>query len=101
MCARVAILALAALALASQTPSAAAPPLRLVFGPGAVPSGSPSFFSVVVPEWNPLELICLNGSSIHVVNGTVVMRLGPAQRLDGLEPAPLTVGQNQPADRRC
>jgi hypothetical protein len=44
-------------------------------------------------EWNTLELICLNGNSIHVVNGRVVMRLGPAQRLDGPEPAALTSGR--------
>jgi hypothetical protein len=44
-------------------------------------------------EWNTLELICLNGDSIHVVNGKVVMRLSHAQRLDGLEPASLTAGR--------
>lgn len=44
-------------------------------------------------EWNTLELICLNGDSIHIVNGKVVMRLHNAQRLDGTEPAPLTSGQ--------
>ena len=43
-------------------------------------------------EWNTLELICLNGDSIHIVNGKVVMRLHHAQRLDGAEPAPLTSG---------
>ena len=44
-------------------------------------------------EWNTLELICLNGNSIHVVNGRVVMRLGRAQRLDGVEPASLASGR--------
>jgi 3-keto-disaccharide hydrolase len=43
-------------------------------------------------EWNTVELICLNGDSIHIVNGKVVMRLHNAQRLDGSEPAPLNSG---------
>jgi hypothetical protein len=43
-------------------------------------------------EWNTVELICLNGDSVHVVNGHVVMRLYDAQRLDGGSPAPLTEG---------
>jgi len=43
-------------------------------------------------EWNTLELYCVNGDSIHVVNGVVVMRLRNAQRLDGAAPAPLTSG---------
>lgn len=37
-------------------------------------------------EWNTLELICLNGDSVHVVNGQVVMRLHNAERLDGEAP---------------
>ena len=40
-------------------------------------------------EWNTLELVCLGGDSIHIVNGTVVMRLSEARTLDG---APLTSG---------
>ena len=44
-------------------------------------------------QWNTLDLICLNGDSIHVVNGRVVMRLHHAERLDGPAPAPLTAGQ--------
>jgi hypothetical protein len=44
-------------------------------------------------EWNTIDLICLGGDSIHVVNGVVVMRLHNAQRLDGPVPAPLTAGQ--------
>ena len=44
-------------------------------------------------EWNTLELICLGGDSIHVVNGKVVMRLHRAERLDGPAPASLTSGQ--------
>ena len=43
-------------------------------------------------EWNTLDLVCLGDESIHVVNGTVVMRLQAAQRLDGAAPAPLTSG---------
>jgi hypothetical protein len=44
-------------------------------------------------EWNTLDLVCLGSDSIHVVNGTVVMRLHHAQRLDGAAPAPLSAGQ--------
>ena len=44
-------------------------------------------------EWNTLELICLGADSIHIVNGTVVMRLHNAQRLDGPAPAPISSGQ--------
>jgi len=44
-------------------------------------------------EWNTLDLICVNGDSIHVVNGVVEMRLHHAERLDGAAPAPLTSGQ--------
>jgi hypothetical protein len=44
-------------------------------------------------EWNTLELICIGGDSIHVVNGKIVMRLRNAQRLDGPAPAPLTAGR--------
>ena len=43
-------------------------------------------------EWNTLELICLNGDSLHIVNGKVVMRLSKAQRLDSGTPVPLTSG---------
>jgi hypothetical protein len=35
-------------------------------------------------EWNTLDLICLGDSSIHIVNGRVVMRLQHAQSADGL-----------------
>ena len=44
-------------------------------------------------EWNTIDLYTLNGDSIHVVNGQVVMRLHNAQRLDGEVPAPLTFGK--------
>ena len=43
-------------------------------------------------EWNTLDLFCLNGDSIHIVNGQVMMRLNQAQRVDGAEPVPLTSG---------
>ena len=44
-------------------------------------------------EWNTCDLFTLNGDSMHVVNGQVVMRLHNAQRLDGAAPAPLTSGK--------
>lgn len=44
-------------------------------------------------DWNTLELICLNGDSIHIVNGKVVMRLSHAQRLDGPDPVAITSGR--------
>jgi hypothetical protein len=44
-------------------------------------------------QWNTLDLYCVGSDSIHVVNGTVVMRLQHAERLDGPAPAPLTSGQ--------
>jgi hypothetical protein len=43
-------------------------------------------------EWNTLDLFCLNGDSLHVVNGQVMMRLQNARRVDGAEPAPLKSG---------
>jgi hypothetical protein len=43
-------------------------------------------------EWNTLDLICLNGDSIHIVNGKVVMRLSNAERVDGPIPTPLRTG---------
>ena len=73
------------------------------------PAGAPVLFRQVAPignrcvrledaekpngEWNTLELICLNGDSIHVVNGKVVMRLHHAERLDWPAPGPITAGQ--------
>lgn len=73
------------------------------------PKGAPTLFvqkppvgnrcvklaDVEVPhgEWNTLDLVCLGDTSIHMVNGQVVMRLHDAQRLDGGAPAPLTSGQ--------
>lgn len=33
-------------------------------------------------EWNTIELICVGGDSIHIVNGKVVMRLKNAQQQD-------------------
>jgi hypothetical protein len=43
-------------------------------------------------EWNTLDLYCVKGDSVHVVNGKVMMRLHDAKRVDGAEPAPLTSG---------
>jgi hypothetical protein len=43
-------------------------------------------------EWNTLDLYCVNGDSVHVVNGQVMMRLHNAQRVDAGEPLPLTSG---------
>jgi hypothetical protein len=73
------------------------------------PNGTPTLFieqkpignhcaHIVDPEapkgqWNTVDLFTLNGDSIHVVNGKVVMRLHNAQRLDGDTPAPLTSGK--------
>ena len=73
------------------------------------PSGTPTVFVQRAPvgnrcvklgdpekpygEWNTLDLYCYGDDSIHVVNGTVVMRLHHAQRLDGPQPAPLTSGR--------
>lgn len=44
-------------------------------------------------EWNTVELICVGDESIHIVNGTVVMRLKKARRIDGAQPEPLTRGK--------
>ncbi len=45
-------------------------------------------------EWNQLELVCLGGDSIHIVNGKVVMRLHRAQKIAGPgAPGPLTEGK--------
>jgi hypothetical protein len=43
-------------------------------------------------EWNALDLYCMNGDSLHVVNGSRVMRLSHAERLDQGTPAPLNSG---------
>jgi len=44
-------------------------------------------------EWNTLDLVCLGDSSIHVVNGVVVMRLHHGQIEDGAESKTLDSGQ--------
>lgn len=43
-------------------------------------------------QWNTLELICLGSECIHIVNGTVVMRLHSPMRIDGRVPALVTSG---------
>ena len=44
-------------------------------------------------EWNTIDLYCLDGDSLHVVNGALVMRLRHAERLDRSAPARLASGQ--------
>lgn len=44
-------------------------------------------------EWNALDLICIGDRSIHIVNGTVVMRLRNARITDGAAPVRLDSGQ--------
>ena len=43
-------------------------------------------------EWNTLELVCLGDDSVHVVNGTVVMRLHQTMRIDTPKPQTVTSG---------
>jgi 3-keto-disaccharide hydrolase len=43
-------------------------------------------------EWNTVELVCLGGDCIHIVNGQVVMRLHGATRIDTPVPMPVTSG---------
>jgi hypothetical protein len=72
------------------------------------PSGDWTFFSQVpgssgrcvkqpdaekpTGEWNTVELIAFGQDAIHVVNGTVVMRLHGPTRIDGDLPTPVTSG---------
>jgi len=44
-------------------------------------------------EWNTLDLICIGDRSIHIVNGTVVMRLNNARITVGAAPVTLDSGQ--------
>jgi len=43
-------------------------------------------------EWNTLEVICSGDSSIHIVNGKVVMRLYNSRKIENGQPIPLTKG---------
>jgi hypothetical protein len=43
-------------------------------------------------EWNTVELIALGDDAIHIVNGTVVMRLHGPLRIDSDVPTPATSG---------
>jgi hypothetical protein len=43
-------------------------------------------------EWNTVELIAFGEDSIHIVNGTVVMRLHGPMRIDSDVPKPVTSG---------
>ncbi len=48
-----------------------------------------------VGEWNVVDIFCLGGNSIHMINGTVVMKLfNSRQPMDGKE-IPLTKGKIQ------
>jgi hypothetical protein len=43
-------------------------------------------------EWNTIELICFNDEAIHIVNGTVVMRLHGPMRIDTATPQAVNSG---------
>ena len=43
-------------------------------------------------EWNTLEIVCLGDESIHIMNGTVVMRLHGPTRIDTPTPESITSG---------
>jgi len=46
-------------------------------------------------QWNALELLCIQGDCVHVVNGTVVMALKNARYRDGNRFIPMTGGKLQ------
>jgi hypothetical protein len=46
-------------------------------------------------EWNTLDLYCLGGTSLHVVNGKLVMVLKNSRQIDGKNDIPLTKGKIQ------
>jgi hypothetical protein len=46
-------------------------------------------------EWNTLDLYCFGGTSVHVVNGIVVMVLQNSRQLEGDKEIPLTKGKIQ------
>lgn len=46
-------------------------------------------------KWNTLELVCFEGSCVHIVNGKVVMALTNSRYLDGDKAVPLTRGKFQ------
>ncbi len=52
-------------------------------------------------EWNTVELYCLGDSSIHIINGVVVMRLYHSRQIDGETERPLTVGKIQFQSEGC
>ena len=43
-------------------------------------------------EWNTVELVAFRDDAIHIVNGTVVMRLHGPLRIDAAVPTPVTSG---------
>ncbi len=46
-------------------------------------------------QWNTLELVCFEGSCVHIVNGKVVMALRNSRYQDGDRTVPLTSGKLQ------
>jgi hypothetical protein len=43
-------------------------------------------------DWNTVELVCLGPHCLHIVNGTVVMRLYGPTRINGALPTPVAAG---------
>ena len=52
-------------------------------------------------EWNTIELYCHGDSSIHVINGRVVMRLYHSRQSDNGNETPLTKGKIQLQSEGC
>ncbi|NOT75049.1 MAG: DUF1080 domain-containing protein [Cyclobacteriaceae bacterium] len=52
-------------------------------------------------EWNTLDLYCSADSSVHVVNGVVVMRLYHSRQVDNGKETPLTKGKIQFQSEGC
>ncbi len=52
-------------------------------------------------EWNTIELYCMGDSSIHVVNGVVVMRLYHSRQLENGNEIPLIKGKIQLQSEGC
>ncbi len=52
-------------------------------------------------EWNTLDLYCLNGTAVHVINDVVVMRLTNSRQEDQGVITPLTKGKIQIQSEGC
>ena len=52
-------------------------------------------------EWNTVELYCLGDSSIHIINGVVVMKLYHSRQSDNGTETPLTRGKIQLQSEGC